>query len=192
MKNNKIVIIICLSILSSTISAQQYAIDKNATIISGSGSFVSQGGNLFEDIDGNKATEFSFIPSVNHFITKNLYIGGALEFSTKSQGDYNHNGISIGPGIGYAFGTSESQVFPYLELGMHYYKMNVNYGTGNDFRFSGSDIYLGAGVIVPIKEHIGLIFGSGYHMMDLKDKDADDTYSGNIFSIAVGIAGLIF
>ncbi|MBS0010411.1 MAG: hypothetical protein KFF49_03320 [Bacteroidales bacterium] len=192
MKKIKILTIICLSILSSTISAQQYAIDKKATIILGSGSFMSQGGDLFEDLDGNKATAFTFTPSIYHFITKNFYIGGSLEFTTESQGDYSFNGVGIGPGIGYAIGGPQSQVFPYFELGMLYYKMNADYGTGDDSQFAGSDIYLGFGVIIPIKEHIGLIFGSAYHMIDLKDKDFDDNYSGNVFSIAVGIAGLIF
>jgi hypothetical protein len=192
MKSIKILIIICLSILSSTISAQQYAIDKKATIILGSGSLMSQGGDLFEDIDGNKATTFTLTPSINHFITKNIYISGNLEFTTESQGDYGYNGIGIGPGIGYAVGGPQSQVFPYLELGTLFYKMNLDYGTGDDSQYSGSDIYLGFGAIIPIKEHIGLIFGSAYHIMDLKDKDYNDNYSGNIFTIAVGIAGLIF
>ena len=178
--------------LSLTISAQEYAVDKKATIILGTGSFLSQGGDLFEDMDGNKATSFSFTPSINHFITKNLYIGGSLEFTAEAQGDYNLNGVGIGPGIGYAIGGPQSQAFPYLELGTLYYKMSMDYGSGDDYQFSGSDIYLGFGVIIPIKEHIGLIFGGAYHMMDLKDKDFDENYSGNVFSIAVGISGLIF
>ncbi len=192
MKNISILFTICLCVLSSTVSAQQYAIDKKATIILGSGSFMSKGGDLFEDIDGNKATAFTFKPSLDHFITKNFFIGGSLEFSTESQGDYSYNGIGIGPHIGYAFGGPQSQVFPFLELGILYYRMNADYGSGDDSQFSGSDISLGFGVIVPIKEHIGLIFGGGYHMMDLKDKDFDDNYSGNVFSVGIGIAGLLF
>ena len=192
MKIKIILFVICFSGLSSTVSAQQYAIDKKATIISGSGSFMSQGGDLFEDIDGNKATTFTFTPNINHFITKNFFIGGSLEFSTKSQGDYNSNGIGIGPQIGYAFGGPQSKAFPYLDLGIRYYLMNTDYGSGDDILFSGSDISLGFGVIVPIKAHIGLIFEGGYRMMDLKDKDSNDSYSGNIFSIGVGIAGLLF
>lgn len=192
MKIKIILIVICFSGLSSIVSAQQYAIDKKATIISGSGSFMSQGGDLFEDIDGNKATTFTFTPNINHFITKNFFIGGSLEFSTESQGDYKSNGIGIGPQIGYAFGGPQSKAFPYFDLGIRYYIMNADYGSGDYIQFSGSDISLGFGVIVPIKAHIGFIFEGGYHMMDLKDKDSNDSYSGNIFSIGVGIAGLLF
>ncbi len=178
--------------LCLTVSAQQYAIDKNATIISGLGSFMSQGGDLFEDTDGNKAKTVTFTPTINHFITKNFFIGGGIGFSTESQGDYKSNAIGLGPQIGYAFGNPQSKAIPYLDLGIRYYKMNYDYGFTDDYQISGSDIALGFGVIVPIKTHIGLIFEGGYHMLDLKDKDSDDTISGNIFSIAVGIAGLLF
>lgn len=192
MKFKIILCIICFSGLSFTVSAQQYAIDKKATIISGSGSFMSQGGDLFEDTDGNNATTITFSPNINHFITKNFFIGGGIEFSTESQGDYKSDGIGIGPQIGYVFGGPQSKALPYLDLGIRYYKMNVDYGFADDYQISGSDISLGFGVIVPIKAHIGLIFEGGYHMLDLKDKDSDDTLSGNILSIGVGIAGLLF
>jgi hypothetical protein len=191
MKIKIIPFIICFIGLSSAVLAQQYSIDKKATIISGSASFMSQGGDIFEDSDGNKATTFNITPTINHFITKNFFIGGSLEFSTESQGDYKSNGIGIGPQIGYAFGGSQSKAFPYLDLGIRYYKMYADYGS-DDFQFSGSDISLGFGVIVPIKDHIGLIFEGGYNMLDVKDKDTNDNYSGNIFSIGVGIAGLLF
>jgi len=192
MKIKIILFILCFSTLSFTISAQQYAVDKKATIISVSGSFMSQGGDLFEDIDGNKATTITFTPTLNHFITKNFFIGGSLEFSSQSQGDYSSNGIGIGPQIGYALGGPQSKAFPYLDLGIRFYQMNADFGAGDDYQFSGSDIFFGGGVIVPIRAHIGLIFEGGYHMLDLKDKDSDENYSGNIISIGVGIAGLIF
>jgi hypothetical protein len=192
MKNKIMLLIICFIGLCLTVSAQQYAIDKKATIISGTGSFMSQGGDLFEDTDGNNITTITFTPNINHFITKNFFIGAGIEFSTESQGDYKSNAIGIGPQIGYVFGGPQSKALPYLDLGILYYKMNVDYGFADDFQISGSDIYLGFGVIVPIKAHIGLIFEGGYHMLDLKDKDSDDTSSGNILSIGVGIAGLLF
>jgi hypothetical protein len=187
-----IMFIICFARLPFTVSAQQYAIDKKATIISGYGSFMSQGGDLFEDTDGNKGNTFNFQPSIIHFITKNFFLGGSLEFLVESQGDYKSNGVGIGPQIGYAFGGPQSNAFPYLDLGLRYYSMSVDLGSGSDMQFGGSDIALGFGVIVPIKSHIGLIFEGGYHIMSLKDKDTSDNYSGNIFSIGIGIAGLLF
>ena len=192
MKSKFVLFIVCLCGIISTISAQQYAIDKKATIINGLVSFMSKGGDLFMDSDGNKSTSFIITPNFNHFITKNLFVGGGIDLSTESQGDYGYNGIGIGPQIGYAFGGPQSTAFPYLELGIRYYTMNVNYGLGDSYHYSGSDIALGFGVIVPIKPHLGLIIGGGYHIMDLKDKDSNDNYSGNILSIGIGIAGLLF
>ena len=192
MKIRIILFVLCFSGLSFTVSAQEYAIDKYATIISGSGSFMSKGGVLFEDIDGNNSTNFTFAPNINHFITKNFFIGGGFEFSTESQGDYKAYGKGIGPQIGYAFGGPESTVFPYLDLGIRYYILNYDNGPGDYLRVSGSDISLGFGVIIPVKAHIGLIFEGGYHMLDLSDKENNDSYSGNIFSVGVGISGLLF
>jgi hypothetical protein len=192
MKIRNFLFIICFSGLSFSLSAQQYANDKKATIISGQGSFMSQGGDIFEDFEGNKATTFTFNPNINHFITKGFFIGGGLEFSIESQGDYKANAIGLGPQIGYAFGGPQSKAIPYLDLGIRYYTMHLDFGGGDDYQFSGTDINLGFGVIVPIKEHIGLIFEGGYQILDLKNKDSDENYSGDIFSIGIGIAGLLF
>jgi hypothetical protein len=192
MKIKTSLFLICFFGIWSSVSAQSFAVDKKASIISGSVSFTSQGGEIFEDLDGNKVTSFTFTPNFNHFITKNFFIGGSLELSTESQGDYSSNGFGIGPQIGYAFGGPQSKAYPYLDLGILYYKVNADYGGGDSMQLSGSDILLGFGVIVPIKAHIGLIFEGGYQMLNLNDKDTDSSYSGNIFSIAVGIAGLIF
>jgi hypothetical protein len=191
MKTRIILFITLLSWLSSIATAQQYAVDKKATIISGSASFMRQGGDLYE-VDGNNATTFTFAPNINHFITKNIFIGGSFELTTESQGDYKSNGIGIGPQIGLALGGAQSKVFPYFDLGIRYYRMKSDYSSDFDIQFSGSDISLGFGLIVPVKAHIGLIFEGGYHMQDLKAKDYDESYSGNIFSIGIGIAGLIF
>jgi hypothetical protein len=192
MKIKTILFVICFIGLSSIVSAQQYAIDKKATIISGSASFISQGGDLYADGDGNNATTFTFTPVVNHFVTKNLFVGGSMEFSTEGQGDYKSNGIGIGPQIGYAFGGPQNKAYPYIDLAILYYSMNESYGGSSNYHYGGSDIAFGFGVIVPVRDHIGLIFEGGYQLLNLKNKDSEDSYSGNIFSIGVGLAGLLF
>lgn len=184
--------IICLCITGSTVSAQEFAIDKKAIILSGSGSFMSKGGDLFEDVSGNKATTFNLTPSVDYFVAKNFFIGGGLDFSTSSQGNFSSNGIGIGPELGFAFGSAQSKAFPFLQIGILYYKMNYDFGSGDDSQFSGSNIFLGCGAIFPVKAHIGVILSGGYHMLDLKDREANESYSGNIFTIGIGITGLLF
>ena len=55
MRTRIILFIILSGWLSSIVNGQQYVVDKKATIISGSASFMSQGGDLYE-VDGNNAT----------------------------------------------------------------------------------------------------------------------------------------
>lgn len=191
MKTKCMLLIFC-SGLFLNFAAQQYAIDKKATIISGMGIFSSQSGDLFEDTNGNGYTTVTFNPTVNHFVTKNFFLGGGFEISTESQGTYHSNAIGIGPQLGYALGGPNSLVYPYLDLGISYYLMNADYGMNDNYHISGSDIAFGFGVIVPVKSHIGLIFEGGYHSINLKDKDSNQSYSGNIFSLGLGVAGLLF
>jgi hypothetical protein len=187
MKNKiKNILIITLFIgIVSDIMAQEYAIDKRATIIAGTSILTLQGGDLFNNSEGKGVTNFSFTPTVNHFVTKNLFIGLGVGFSSVSQGDYRTKAFGIGPQLGYAFGESTSTAFPFLDLGIRYYKNATDYGVGNTQR-SGSDISLGFGFIFPVKNHIGIIFEGGYHLLKL------DSNSGNFFSMGIGIAGLIF
>ena len=170
---------------------QEYAVDKGATMIAGSVSFSSSGGELFEDYDGNSDNVFSLSPTINYFVGKNFFIGGGLEFSTETQGDYKSNSIGVGPQIGYAFGNQESKVFPFVDLGLRYYGMSVDYGSGNS-EGSGRDIFLGAGMIFPVRSHLGLTFEAGYHMLNIKEKDYDENYSGNVLGISIGIVGLLY
>jgi hypothetical protein len=193
MKIKSIFFIICFIWLSSIVSAQEYAIDRKAMIISGSGSLMSQGGDLYEGFEGVRATIISFSPNVNYFIFKHFFIGGGVDFYGESQGDIKNNLIGIGPQIGYAFGGSNGKVFPYINLGLHYYRTKqYNDGIVGDLKRSGTNTVIGFGVIVPIKTHIGLLLEGGYHMIRLKNKDYNSGNSGNMLSIGVGIAGLFF
>jgi hypothetical protein len=176
--------------LSSFVLGQEYAIDKGATFIAGMGSFISQGGDLFEDSDNKRINLITFSPSVNHFIAKNLFIGGGFEFSKQVQGNSAINALGIGPNFGYAIGNSNSTVFPYLDAGLRYYRKSM--GKINPAIVSGTDIFLGFGVLIPIKTHIGLAVEGTYHMMNLKVKESGSSSSGNIISIGIGIVGLLF
>lgn len=192
MKITNVFVLICLG-LCSIVSGQEYAIDKKATIISGTASLMNQGGDLFEGSNGKHATTITFTPNINHFITRNFFVGGGIELSNQSQGNYKSNSISIGPQIGYAFGNSSSKAFPYIDLGIRYYSSTENFDAmSGDLKITGSEILLGFGVIVPVNTHIGLIFEGGYQKLNIKNKQYNIESSGNIFSMGVGIAGLLF
>lgn len=191
MKTRLSFLILLLIVVNTYSFAQEYAVDKGATWLSGTVSFSSSGGELFEDYDGNNSSVFNLAPSINYFVGKNFFMGGGLDFSLEKQGDYQSNSIGVGPQIGYAFGNQDSRAYPYLDLGLRYYGMSVDYGSGNS-EGTGTDIFFGAGINVPLRPHLGLTFEAGYHMLNIKEKEYDDTYSGNIFAIGIGIVGLLF
>lgn len=195
MKTKFLFYIMFFVVVSSTLTAQQSATDRKATIISGSVSFSNQIGDLFSE--SKNLIRVSFAPNVNRFVLKNLFIGGGLEFLYNQQYNFNSNAIAIGPQIGYTFGNSNGPVLPYVDLGIRYYNMKQVYFSSGVYKLSGSQIEFGFGAIVPLKTHIGLIFQGGYQIVELKRKEFDYNtsgrfFSGRIFSIGIGIAGLIF
>lgn len=182
-----------LVVLHSTLAAQEYAVDKKTTIISGTASYMN-GSAIYLDQEPfffwneKDLKRVIFTPKVSHFVSKNFFIGGGLEFSSDKQSEYNS--FAIGPHIGYAFGISNGSVFPYVDLGIRYFNMKQRLRDVEIYsveKWAGSQIELGFGAIVPIKKHIGFQFEGGYQMIYEKNKKV-----GKIFSIKIGIAGLIF
>jgi len=187
MRNKALLLIFYFFGLCISVSAQTYAIDKNAKIISGLGSYLSQGGDLFVDPGGNNAKIINFAANINYFIFKNFFIGGGIEFSNESTKNYKSNSTGFGPQMGYVFGNAQSIAYPFLDLGIRRYEISLDYANA-----SGYDIFFGFGMIIPVKSHIGLVFEGGYHTLNLKDNHNDNSISGNIFSLSVGFAGLLF
>ena len=186
----KKVIILLLLIFSgsSLVYSQDYTIDKGAIIISGIGSFSSRGGELFEDFEGNRLTTIMLMPTINYFVASHLFIGGGVAFTRQSQGDDSQSKIGIGPTLGYAIGQAESKNYPYLAAGIRYYSLGFVFGES----MSGTDIVIGAGLIATVTENLGIIIEAGYHIMNLKYENSIKSESGNIISVGVGVAGLIF
>lgn len=184
----KIIFLILLLSFSATFAfSQDYAVDKGAFILSGTGGFISQGGDLYEDIDENRLTTFSLTSTVNYFVIRNVFIGAGLSYNRMAQGDFSVSTLGIGPTVGYAFGKTEGKIYPYFAAGIQLYSL----GAAGDTT-SGSDIAISAGMIISIKEHLGLIVEVGYHFQNLKNEAWPESLSGNIFSIGIGIAGLLF
>ncbi len=197
MKLNRILLLICIAILTQSAYCQNFALDKGAFFVSGMGSFTNQGGDLFEDSGDNRLTTVSLIPSTNYFITKNFFIGAGLEFASQSQDDKSISTIGIGPQIGYAIGNENSTAYPYLNAGIRYYRMDMEYGGydflgNNELAISGIDTFLGVGVLVPIKKHFGFVIEGSYHVTSLKENGTSESLLGNTFSFSFGFVGFIF
>ena len=180
-----LIAIFCLAFFSFSFS-QEFAVDKGAMIVAGTASFMLQGGDLYENADGDGITSFTIAPSVIYFLAPNIGLGGSVAYSSMSQGDESYNSLSVGPVVGYFFGTASSTSYPFLAAGFQYLTM------GNGSSISGTDIRLGGGVIFTMKEHIGISIEAGYHIQSLKPEGADESTSGNIIAVGIGIAGLLF
>ena len=182
-----ILAILLLSFSATFVFSQDYAVDKGGFILSGTGSFISQGGDLYEDWEDNRLSTFSLTSAVNYFIVRNVFIGAGLAYTRVSQGDDSMSTIGIGPTMGYALGKAESKSYPYIATSIHFYSIGFDGETT-----SGTNIFIGAGMIFSIKKHLGLILEIGYNFQNLKHEDWDESMSGNAFSVSIGIAGLIF
>lgn len=186
MKNRLFLTVLLGLFFSSFVYSQEYAVDKSASFLAGTASFSSQGGDLFEN-NGDRLTNLTLASSYNYFVAKNIFIGGALSYSLMSQGDNSYHTLGIGPSVGYAFGETKSKNYPFIAGGISYNTMG-----DDDDSISGTDIRLGGGMILCIREHLGIVIEAGYHLMSLSHKDWDESQSGNIFTIGVGITGLFY
>ncbi len=187
MKKIFISLVLMLSSLSIVYS-QDYVIDKGAIIISGIGSFSSRGGDLFENYEGYRLTTYMLMPNINYFVVSNFFVGGGIVYTRQKQGVDSQSTFGIGPTFGYALGQAKSKNYPYLAAGIRYYSLGFDTGES----LSGTDIVIGAGLIAKVKENLGIIVEAGYHIMNLKYENSIKSESGDIISIGIGIAGLIF
>jgi hypothetical protein len=184
----KIILSILLLLFSATFAiSQDYAVDKGAFILSGTGSFTSQGGDLYKDFEGNRLSTFSLTSAADYFVVRNVFIGAGITYTRMSQGEDSMSTVGIGPTVGYAFGKAEGKSYPYIATGIQFYSVGAD-----DETIPGTNIFIGAGMILSIKEHLGLVLEIGYNFQKLKHEDWAESESGNAFIISIGIAGLIF
>ncbi|MBI5324180.1 MAG: hypothetical protein HZB41_02685 [Ignavibacteriae bacterium] len=91
-------LVVFLFLFMSTIHvfSQNFAIDKGAMIIGGTAGFTSEGSEGSSD----RTNVLYLNPVFDYFIVQNLFIGGSISL-VASEGTI----FSIGPEIGYAFGS---------------------------------------------------------------------------------------
>lgn len=190
MNSQKLLVAILSTFISQSSFAQEYAVDKGATIISGSFGFESSGGDLYGN---DRASTLQFTPSFSHLVAKNFFIGGTIEFAGQWQGGASLTSFAIGPHLGYAGGSASSNVFPYFIFGFRYITSSIDFGDGffgGSSSVSGTDFMLGLGTIVALKKHLGLTVGVNFDFVTLGDDGESE--SGNTISLGVGLCGLLF
>lgn len=185
MNLKKAFILIFLLGIFITNYAQQFASDKGAIWISTSGGYSKQSGNLFEVNNNDKTSSFLLDASSNYFIAKNIFIGGTIEYLNQKDGEEQLKGIGFGPQVGYAFGNAEAKTFPYINVGLLYYKMKANIETPvydySSYYQYGYGSYGGYGGYSP--------YGYGYEYVDPKNRISDSGLEG--FDLVLGFGWTI-
>lgn len=180
-----------LTLLSfGSLLAQSYPVDKGSTVLMGSVSFSSAGGDLYENNDGERRTSFEFSPMFGYFVAPGFSVGLQITYSNQAQGDASLSTWAAGPEIAYFIGGNKAKesikgsTYPFLTAG--YYFQGTSYSNGsNDSSNSGSKFRLGAGIDYLLTESVGL-FGLLAYDMDTEKPEEGDSISGNHFGLYVG------
>lgn len=173
--------------LATTASAQDYAVDQGSLVLGGTVSFTSEGGDLNENADGDRANSLLLNPSVLYFVTPGLGIGGDLYVEYASQGDFSATAIGVGPEVAYFFGGPDSSVYPFVAGTISYVSLSSDF-----FDASGIGFGLSAGAAFMLTQSVALTAQADYEISNVTFEQTDNTESGNTFRLAMGIAAFLF
>lgn len=173
--------------IAAPLSAQDYAIDQGALVLDGTISYSSDGGELFENAEGDRANTALLNPSVLYFVSPGLAIGGELYVENASQGDFSVTTIGVGPELTYFFGGPESTVYPFLSAGLSYASLSSDF-----FDASGIGFGFGAGAAFMLTTSVAITGGGAYQISNLSVDQTDATLSGNTFRLELGVAAFLF
>ncbi len=185
------IFIIAFLVLYSSSLAQNSPIDKGNVIISGHFSFRSQGGDLYENSDGDRYTILEFDPAANFFVSSGFAIGARLLYENWTRGDYNYTIWGMGPEINYFFSGGEEKpeakgaTYPFLQGGFFYTNRSYNAFMG-EVTETGIKIRLGVGIAHMISNAVALT-GLAAYDIDNEKREEGDSKSGNQFGIYAGL-----
>lgn len=185
MKNVQGVVLIMALIVPICMFAQDYAVDKGVITAGGMAGYISMGGDLHENSDGDGISVITIHPMVGYFIMPNLGVGLNFEYKSWSQGDDKENTLGIGPGVAYFLGDANSDMYPFIAVGYSYKSVK------NGYEYTRGDIPIQIGVVKMLAKNVGLVAGVAYTIESKKPKD-QDAIKGNMLEIALGINTFIF
>lgn len=200
-------LIITLLFAANTLSAQKYASGKGAFIITGAACFTNtkEHENNTDAYTGNvgfgkynpydysidkNVTSVLLNPSIDYFITRNIFIGSAFQYSGEKEYDINTSNMGIGPEFGIIFAKPESIMLPFISTGYLFMNHRIKYSDASHENNSGSEYFISCGVIVPVQKHIGVTISGVYQ--NLKYKLPTHSISGNIIALSLGLSGLLY
>ena len=187
--------IVLLLFFCGSVFAQDFPTNTGSFLLSGSFTFSSAGGDLYE-FDGDRMMLIQFDPSFSYFVIPGLALGGKLMFEKASQGDYGTTAWGIGPQLLFFIGGTQPKdsfkgtIYPFIGASFIYTKSTITY-MGEDFSISGTMINLGGGLNFMLSNSVGLIMTTNYEIDNMTPEDGE-SMSGNQFNIGVGIVAFLY
>jgi len=180
---------LCAILLVSLFGFASAQTGAGAMWIGGTAGFASAGGDLYGADE--RSTSISLDPVLDYFVAPNIFLGPVLSFDRYSHGDHSSTEFGIGATIGYTLGSGRGgSMIPFLKGQFAFTSSNTKNSTED--KSSGTNIILGGGLLFPVAKHAGITVEVGYELDSVKPEGADESVSGNIIGVTVGVLGLLF
>lgn len=197
MKRLVLITLAAVLFMATTALPAEGPVDKGSMIVGGEFSFTSNGGDLYENVEGDGLTIIGFSPFMSFFVAPSIAIGGEIQYDKSSQGNFSQSFFGIGPTVAYFFNTDPTRteikgvVYPYVQAYFAYAKVSEDYD-GDDFE--GTVTYFGGkgGIMYMLTKHWAVNTNLYYQSGNLKPDGADDSISGNTLGFNVGVTAFLF
>ena len=173
-------IVVLLILVSASLFAQS-PISKGTIILNGNLYYSSQS---YDNLDISYTT-FRINPQVGYFIINNLALDLDLSYEKIDIGiDISRYGI--GPNLSYYFDFEK--FFPFVSIG---YSFTSSSQDGNDFKQTGNQYILGAGISYLITKNVAIEASLNYKF-DKEDRDYSEFYSDETLKSKIIMFGIGF
>jgi hypothetical protein len=170
-------------------AAADFAIDKGAWVLGGSVGFEMQGGDLYENPDGDSRTVIEFDPGAGYFLMPGLLAGTRVVFVNSSQGDHKSSSFGIGPVVAYYFGGPYSSMYPFVSARFTWVSHSTENAASVDW--SETNISFAAGATKMISRNVG-IRAAVFYSIDSYSPDEGDSIDGNRMGLRIGLESFIW
>lgn len=181
--------VLALALVMPTAAEAQYTLSRGRVQLSGSASW-SRTTMTASTGEEQKVTNATLTPGVQYFIRDGLAIGGQVVAQYQSQGESRSETYGVGPFVSYYFGRAVQRIYPFVQGGLHYYRVEQRGPLVTIPRLSATGYQASAGLLVVFTRTAGVTSQLLYRSMDLRGGDAQ--FDASEFGVSVGISAFAF